>query len=246
MPEEAPRVRHYGTPAVTVRRALKMDDQIARILSLLSHELRSPLGVIRGYLGLLNQSGDTLSILHRDAVKAALRASDRAAEILTQASTLAQLQRSRDSIRLEPVAVDALFASAIEAVQRPAGRAVQIERGPIPPGLIRADAARLRDALTAIAAAVVRAQTRSDRILVTADLHERHNLPGVTLRIVSAAAGSSLTEAPVDLSRGGLGLDLPIADFVIAAHGGHLTELRDGDRAAGMVVWVPLTVTKSD
>jgi signal transduction histidine kinase len=222
------------------------NDQVARILSLLSHELRSPLGVIRGYLGLLNQSGEALSTLHRDAVKAALRASDRAAEILTQASTLAQLQRSRDSIRLEPVAAVALVTSAIEAVTLPADRRVQIEHGSIPPGLVRADAARLRDALTSIAAAVVRAQTRSNRIMVTADLHERANSPGVRLRIVSAAAGSSLTDAPVDLSRGGLGLDLPIADFVIAAHGGHLTELRDGDHAAGMVVWLPLTVPKSD
>lgn len=228
------------------RCAFMMDDQIARILSLLSHELRSPLGVIRGYLGLLNQSGDTLSNLHRDAVKAALRASDRAAELLTQASMLAQLQRSRDSIRLEPMAADALFASAIEAVRLPADRPVHIERGSIPPGTIRADATRLRDALTSVAAAVIRAQTRNDRVLAAGDLHERDHAPGVRLRIVSAAVASNLTEAPVDLSRGGLGLDLPIADFVIAVHGGHLAELRDGDRVAGMVVWLPLTAKKGD
>jgi signal transduction histidine kinase len=228
------------------RRAFMMDDQIARILSLLSHELRSPLGVIRGYLGVLNQSADTLSDLHRDAVKAALRASDRAAELLTQASMLAQLQRSRDSIRLEPTAADALFAAAIEAVRLPADRPVHIERGSIAQGTIGADATRLRDALTSVASAVVRAETQSNRVLATGDLHERDHAPGVRLRIVSVAAASSLTEAPVDLSRGGLGLDLPIADFVIAVHGGHLAELRDGNRIVGMVVWLPLTVKKRD
>lgn len=228
------------------RRALMMDDQVARVLSLLSHELRSPLGVIRGYLGLLNQSGDTLSTVHRDAVRAALKASDRAAELLTQASMLAQLQRSRHAIKLEPVDADALFASAIEAVRPPADRPVHIERGSLPPGTLRADTTRLRDALTSVASAVVRAQTRSDRLLATADLHERDNAPGIRLRIVAAAAALNLTEAPVDLSRGGLGLDLPIADFVIAVHGGHLAELRDGDLVAGMVVWLPLTVKKGD
>ena len=216
-----------------------MDDQVARILSLLSHELRSPLGVIRGYLGLLNQSSDALSNLHRDAVKAALKASDRAAELLSQASMLAQLQRNRDSIRLEPVAADALFASAIDAVRLPADRPVQIERGSSPPGTINADATRLRDALTAVASAVVRALTRGNRVLATGDLHDRGNAHGVRLQIVSATAVSNLTEAAIDLSRGGLGLDLPIAHFVIAIHGGHLAELRDGDRIAGMVVWLP-------
>ena len=68
-------------------------DQSPRILSLLSHELRGPLGVIRGYLRLLEQAGPELSDSHRQAVTAALKASDRAAELLDKASMLAQLQR---------------------------------------------------------------------------------------------------------------------------------------------------------
>ena len=216
-----------------------MDDQLARILSLLAHELRSPLGVIRGYLGLLN-TADGLSDLHQQAVKAALKASDRTAELLTQASTLAQLRRGESSIKFGPAPIDTLVSSALDALKLPADPMVTLERGTIPSVTIRADAARLRSVFTSLAAAIVRAQTRNGRVVVSGDLHDRDNTRGVRIRIISESAVSNLNEAPLDISKGGLGLDLPIADYLIAAHGGHLSELREGDRTAGVVVWLPL------
>ena len=217
-----------------------MGDELARILSLLSHELRSPLGVIRGYLGLLKQSPDQLTDLQRQAIAAALKASDRLAEVLAQANSLAQLHR-HDARHFEPVSLDTLVSPAIDAVRLPATPAIRIERGSIPTVTVSADSLRLRDAVTALVSAVVRAQTKAAEVSINADLQDRDHRRGVSLRIVSSAAVSNPSEGPVDLSRGGLGLDLPIANVVIAAHGGQLGELREGERLAGMVVWLPLS-----
>ena len=80
-------------------------EQSPRLLSLISHELRGPLGVIRGYLRLLEQTGPELSDSHRQAVTAALKASDRAAELLTQTSMLAScnVRRRRWPCRPTPL-----------------------------------------------------------------------------------------------------------------------------------------------
>jgi hypothetical protein len=47
-------------------------------------------------------------------------------------------------------------------------------------------------------------------------------------------------ETALDTMRGGLGLDLPIAEAIIASHDGRVTELLDGGRCVGVVVWVPV------
>jgi signal transduction histidine kinase len=45
---------------------------------------------------------------------------------------------------------------------------------------------------------------------------------------------------PLDTTRGGLGLDLPIAEAVVTSHGGHIAEIADGGRCVGVVVWLPV------
>src|SRR5688572_323275 len=59
-----------------------MSDEMPRVLSLLSHELRGPLGVVRGYLRLIDQTATELSDRSRQSIAAALRASDRMADVL--------------------------------------------------------------------------------------------------------------------------------------------------------------------
>jgi hypothetical protein len=51
---------------------------------------------------------------------------------------------------------------------------------------------------------------------------------------------ASHVDCPLDLSRGGLGLELPIAAFVIDAHRGQVMERREQQRFVGVVVWLPI------
>jgi signal transduction histidine kinase len=209
------------------------------LLSLLSHELRSPLGVIRGYLRLLDQQGEALSENHRAAIGKALSASERAAELLGQASTLAQLQKNETAIDLRPVAIGPLLRTAAASVRLPEDPRVMLEIADSTDFRVDADAALLRGALTALTSAVARAQATETTVRIAATREPLDGRAGVSIAI--APTGPAVHARELDITRGGLGLDLPIAAAVIAAHHGRVQELRDGDRYAGVVVWMPLS-----
>lgn len=215
-------------------------DEVARLLSLVSHELRSPLGVVRGYLRLLEQQGAALADPHRQSVAAALRASHRLAELLAQVSALAALERKETTLDLTTVAVDDLLQAAIDAVPLPDDRVIQLQLVAPPSVDVVADRAMLQAALTGLMSSVVRAQPSDTTVSVSARTTQVDGVDGVTLEISTPESDpASVAEGALDISRGGLGLELPIAAALIDAHGGRIRERRDGSRTAGVVVWLP-------
>ena len=215
-------------------------EQLGRLLSLISHEVRAPLGVMRGYLRLLEQQGHDLSEPHRHAVSAALKASDRAADILGQVSALARLQREEVSSVLKPTPIEPLLRAAVHAVSMPPEPIVTVHVGDTPALSIAADEDLLRIAIAGLTSAVVRAQAADCRVFLLTRADTRNDRPGVTLTIATTdIERTGAREVPLDTMRGGLGLDLPIAAFIIAAHHGSVFERREDNRFAGITAWVP-------
>ena len=228
--------RRYGS----LRVHPMTDEHLGRLLSLISHEVRAPVGVIRGYLRLMEQQGEQLTHQHRHIISAALRASDRAAEILAQVSVLARLQRGEVEAAPVPTLLEPLLQAAMNDVALPTDPAVTLQLGESPATSIAADEGLLKAALSGLLSAVVKAQATDGHVHMHACEQTRDGRPGVTITIAADdPAGAGCREAPLDILRGGLALDLPIAGFVIAAHGGYLAELRDRDRFSGIVVWLP-------
>ncbi|HUE89367.1 MAG TPA: histidine kinase dimerization/phospho-acceptor domain-containing protein [Vicinamibacterales bacterium] len=217
-------------------------DELGRLLSLVSHEVRAPLGVMRGYLRLLEQQGTELSEQHRHAVTAALKASERAADLLGQVSALAGLQRGDVATALKPTPLEPLLRSAVHAVSMPPEPIVTVHVGDPPAVMVAADEELLRVAFAGLTSAVVRAQAADCRVFLLTRVDARNQRPGVTLTIVTTETESGAAEeVPLDVMRSGLGLDLPIAAYVIAAHHGWVCERREQDRFAGISAWVPLS-----
>jgi two-component system, sporulation sensor kinase B len=215
--------------------------ELTRLLSLISHEIRGPLGVIRGYLRLLEQQGAALSDTHRQAVAGALKASDRATEILAQVSTLARLERGDGGPNLTPTPLHQLLESAEQGLILASRPRVTLERGAIADVSVGADLPLLRTALTALIAAVVRAQTADTDLHLLARERENGMRRGVAVTITAMPPGDEVPlEEPLDVSRGGLGFDLPLAVFVVAAHGGTIREYNSHSRLLGVVVWLPI------
>ncbi len=216
-------------------------DEVARLLSLVSHELRSPLGVVRGYLRLLEQQGSDLSEQHRHAVAAALNASSRLAELLAQVSALADFERKATKLDLTTVAVDDLLRAASDAVPLPDDRCIRLQLAAMPSVAVVADRALLQAALIGLMSAVVRAQPKDTAVVVSARTSRANGRDGVTVEIATPEpAARETTEGALDIGRGGLGLGLPIAAALVDAHHGHIRERRDGSRTAGMIVWLPV------
>jgi signal transduction histidine kinase len=218
-------------------------ENIGRLLSLISHEVRAPVGVMRGYLRLLEQRGPELSDQQRHAVSAALKAGERAAELLAQVSLLAQLARQETPFAFQPTALVEILGAATEGIALPEdqsrGAKVTLDLGPVTPREIRADWDLLRRALAALISAVVRAQAADVHVTISARDDIRHDIPGVAIHI-AAADTADATPQPLNETRGGLGLDLPMAAALVTAHRGEVHECRSGTQLVGVVVWLPL------
>ena len=217
-----------------------MADDTPRVLALLAHELRGPLGVIRGYLRLLDQTSGELSPRSRQTVAAALRASDRIAEVLDDATLFAHLHIGDVTIERRRLPLPTLVHAALHAATLPETPSVELDAGDLPSVTVEADLPRLRDALAAVITAIARVQSSNVVVEITATETRLAGRAAVRLRIGPRPLGAvDALEAELDTGRGGLGLTLPIAATVIDRHAGRVRELRYGDRLAGVVVTLP-------
>ena len=218
-------------------------EAVSRLLSLTSHELRSPLGVIRGYLKFLEQQHQGLSDQHRQVIASSLKATDRMIEILGEVSALAHLQRAETPIDTKPTTLEALADAVIDDLSRDGANSLR--RGVLPDGQVLADLALLTPALATLAAAVSAARPREADLTISAHLASVDTAPLVRIDIAGTSVlSTSLTETPLNLLRGGLGLRLPLAAAVIDVHGGRVKELQESGRLAGMAAWLPMARTR--
>jgi signal transduction histidine kinase len=201
------------------------------LLALLSHELRAPLGVVRGYLRLLEQGGG-LDERQAKAVAGGAAGGDRLAEILDQASELGRLLRGELRLDRGTIAVDALLGEAAAASALPDDPVVTLDVRAAPGLSVPADGPRLARAIGALVTALARTQAHAVAIRLAAE-------PAASARVrVTVDVPSSRDPAviPVDYSRAGQGLALAVAGTVIAAHDGTLEQLDESGRLAGFRV----------
>jgi signal transduction histidine kinase len=199
------------------------------------------LGVIRGYLRLLAQTGSELSERSRETVAATLRATDRIAEVLDEASLFAHLNLGDIALEMRRVPLAAVVHAAIQAAVLPNESQVDLDAATLPQVFVEADEARLRSALATLIMIVARAQSSSVIVEIRGAPARVGGRPGVRLRIgPRTLSGVQASAVALNTARGGFGLAIPIAAVVVEGHGGRVRELRHGDRSAGLVVTLPV------
>ncbi len=217
-----------------------MREASARLLSHLSHELRAPLGVVRGYLRLLELSAGALDERQRKAVMAALEASSRAVTLVEEASELSRLLGGEAAFQRVTIPLSSLLHASVQAVELPEEPAVDLDVVEASNVIVTVDEVRVRAALVAFFTAIVRAQSRPVTVQVTATRLRMSGRPAVRLLVAPrTVSGLRARELPFDPARGGQGLQLAIAVAVVEAHGGDVRERSLGNRPAGLVVRLP-------
>jgi len=224
--------RERGRAAAEAARA----DGLARLAAMAAHEIRNPLGVIRGTIDLM-----------RERSSAALGERDRAAlaDIVTEVERLRQL--TQDLLDLSSDRPLSLAATNVSDVLDEAGRAVEasfpdirVRREGADLPAIEADAARLRQVFANLLVNAAQAQ-RAGEIAV------RARATAADVRVVVADQGPGIPEGAegrlFDLyfttKSGGTGLGLAIARRIVDRHGGFLEYRRNQPRGALFEIGLP-------
>lgn len=194
--------------------------------------MRGPAGVIRGYLRMLEQDA-TLGERPRRVVADTTRAAERLVTLLDEISELARLKDETLRPTLRSMSLRSILNQAVQAVKLPAGYEVELDVVAPVDVRRRVDEPRLRAAFETLIFTLVRGHSGAATIDLRLIKGRSSTLVTVTPRTLGHGA---VIDRPLDLSRGGTGLRLPIAEAVVQAHGGRLRERWVAGRWAGFAV----------
>src|SRR5687767_14665666 len=148
------------------------DPRWPKLLSLATHEFRTPMTVVSGYIRmLLKERAGPVPEQQRRLLEEAEKSCARLSALLTEVSELSALEAGKASFNRADVDLRSLLNEAIQGLPALPDREVRVElatgEGPAP---LQGDASRLRSALSAVISALRRELVISDRLLVREDV----------------------------------------------------------------------------
>jgi signal transduction histidine kinase len=201
------------------------DAELARLVTLVAHELRTPLSVVSGYVKMLtSERQGPLTDAQRRSLAGADRACQQLMTIAADMSWLARITRGEIAPNRTPVALERLLAEIQAAHQSPDEHPVTVEAiVETKPLTINSDANHLRRALTSILAAAVKAAPDHATVRIVGAKRDMIAIacgPETLIEDLLAAIAHPQTLDPVNESLGGLGVGLPLARRLMALEGG--------------------------
>ncbi|HUY21590.1 MAG TPA: HAMP domain-containing sensor histidine kinase [Acidimicrobiales bacterium] len=196
-----------------------------RLLSDVSHQLRTPLTVARGHLEVLQRTGGLADEQSANATVALVVDELDHMRALTERLLLLGRAMEPDFVSLEPVDVRAFVADLYDAARVLAPRRWSCDA--VPDIVVQADSAKLRGALLNLVDNAVKATTADDAIAFVTTLDPTAGT--VSFAVEDSGPGIPLAERAAVLTRfarpgargeDGSGLGLAIARAVAEAHGG--------------------------
>jgi signal transduction histidine kinase len=218
------------------------------LLSLAVHEFRTPASVVGGYLRMLQRDPE-LNERQRKMIDEAEKSCARLVSIVAELSDIGKLDSGALALARQPLDLFSLTAEVAEHVQEGREREVHlVVRGPDSGAPVVGDAPRLRSAFDAIFRAILREKPGPTTVVAERRLDRRDGGASAVLIVAEENSVVAAYDAPPGVfeeKRGGLGLALPLARRVIAAHGGHVWS-PDGPEAlarGSIIVNIPVTET---
>ncbi|MFI7598156.1 ATP-binding protein [Actinoplanes sp. NPDC049681] len=215
-----------------VRRLRELDRMKDELVAVVSHELRNPIGVIRGYTELLLDDPD-LNAGYRREIAVIDRTSAHLLHLVEDLLDLARLDTVHAGMDVKPVPAARLVRDVVQ-VHGPAAEAAQVHLeaavGRLP--VIHADASRLRQVLDNLLSNAIKYTDPGGTVTVTA---EAAGDDRVEIVVTDTGIGIPAEQYPrlftrffrasTATQRGikGTGLGLAVAKAVVEAHGGTIT-----------------------
>lgn len=219
------------------------DAELSRLLSLASHELRTPISVVAGYLRMvLKDPAGTLDERYRRMLQETEKSCARLSALVAELSDLAALERGTTSFKMTTIDVRELLKDAIAGLPPLVDRTVDVELTEEPaPALIQGDKPRLQAAMTSILHGLRREVVNSDKLFVNHRVAPYHGDSGAWIAIadgenIQAVSGSEASDLTTfDEWRGGCGLSLAVARRIVGRHQGAIWSPANGIKAAAVI-----------
>lgn len=248
-----------------VSRERELDRMKRGLLAAVSHEFRSPLGLIKGYATtLLADDVDWDATDRREFLQLVSAEADRLADLVKRILDMRRIDAGMVSLQRLPIAVEALIEQAIVALPTERSR---ITVGRVEPATIEVDPARLVTALRNLVDNACQYSPDDRPVEIEATIEPIDGAAYTSdpaadgehpsqLRIAVRDHGAGVSPARrdeifetfirgdsgLDAPRGGLGLGLAIAKGFVEAHGGriHIDDPTDGGPGAVFSIRLPL------
>ncbi len=219
--------------------------ELARLVTLVAHEMRTPLSVVSGYLKLLaNERQGPLNEAQHRSVQGAERACQQLIALAADLTWLARVARGEVAPNRTRVPLGRLLDEVAHAHRLHDERPVAVDASPNAV-TIHADASHLQRALTSMLAAVARAAPDQATIQIVSHRREDGARSAVAIAIAPSAliddlfnGGDANTLEPLNESAGGLGVGLPLARRLVALEGGEILA-RATPQGLGLLLTLP-------
>lgn len=235
--------------ALVVVRDVSRERELARmkdeLVSMIAHEVRTPLSAMRASLGLLDAGAmGALTPEQTELVSISARSAERLTRLVNDVLDLEQLARGPVALRKVPADLHALLTAAAREV-RPVAAAcgVLIEEQSIEGFRCQIDADRVTQAVVALLGRAVRCSSPGGTVVLRLDAAS----PGrARLSVRDQSAGLDEEERGrlfqrferVDVACGETGLGLAIVRSIVEQHGGELGV--ESERGQGTTLWFEL------
>jgi hypothetical protein len=208
--------------------------QIGDVLHVLAHELRTPVGIAHGYVRLLLEDRLPDASERRRALEQLQKALGRLSDLSHESSALANWLDRHDAAPIRVGAGTLIERATAKVAELP----LALEIAPFPEGAVvmSADPEQLERALAVLIRATARElRGRPCALRVRAHDGMLQLLLGEPAEFDLLEAGPETADAsPLEIDRGGLGLALVHASFVLAASSGICWSSRGSRQAAAI------------
>jgi len=237
----------YG---IDITERKKLDQLKDEFISLVSHEMRSPLTVITGAVNTVLTEGARLSQEEtRQLLKDAALETESLSRLLGNLLELSRIQANRLSLHAEAMSVRKVVQGTIEEVKRQSSRHEFVVDLPkeLPP--VYADELRLERILYNLLENAVKYSPQGGEIRVSVMPEEEHLVIGVSDRGIGISLSDQAKlfgpfqrlEGSRPEGAGGLGLGLLVCRRLVEAHGGQIWVESEPGRGSTFFFTVPLS-----